>query len=308
MNKLQFLAELKSNIHMLEDEEQTDILDEYSQHVDMKVAAGMSEEEAIAEFGPVDELIEEILAAYHVKAPEKKADVFDTSAHHGLAEGGKQAIGVVTDAAKKGCSRVKEAAGNALSKTKATAARNRAGMHSDADFSAEGGFENSTAGGSGANSPAAGIGARSAKAVRGLASSAARGTTSLGDLCARLVKTCVRWCWNAFAICCALAALFGAICALFSFGFCVVLMFQGYPLIGVTIALFGGTVALAFASLLFARLIVLKRREAQTEQQTPIPNNAGSNVAASMNADTFHSQKTEPVFAGLGSTQPLSRA
>lgn len=51
---------------MLEEREQQDILDEYAQHIDMKIQNGMSEEEAIRDFGPVKELAAEILEAYHV--------------------------------------------------------------------------------------------------------------------------------------------------------------------------------------------------------------------------------------------------
>lgn len=248
MNKLQFLAELKSNIHMLEDEEQTDILDEYSQHVDMKVAAGMTEKEAIAEFGPIDELIEEILAAYHVKVPEKKA--------HPIAEGSKSVAEAAVGATKKGYSRLKDAAAGAVDKIgrKAEAASDPAGdgLNGTAGVSADSG-----AGGTGAG---AGASARpKAGWLSGLFGGLTRGTSSLWDSCVNLVKTCIRWCWNAFVACVALTMLCTAVLALFGFGFCVVLMLQGYPLIGVTIALLGGTVALTFATLLMVRLFVMKK-------------------------------------------------
>ena len=45
-----------------------DILSEYEQHIDMKVKSGLSEEEAIADFGSLPELTAEILEAYHVRA------------------------------------------------------------------------------------------------------------------------------------------------------------------------------------------------------------------------------------------------
>lgn len=52
---------------MLADEEQEDILQEYEQHIEMKIEKGLSEEEAIRDFGSVRELAGEILEAYHVK-------------------------------------------------------------------------------------------------------------------------------------------------------------------------------------------------------------------------------------------------
>ena len=67
MNKDEFLNELKSYLSILEDEEQADILEEYTQHIDMKISTGLSEAEAIRDFGNVSELAAQILEAYHVK-------------------------------------------------------------------------------------------------------------------------------------------------------------------------------------------------------------------------------------------------
>lgn len=66
MNKQDFLKELQSRICILEEAEQQDILAEYAQHIDLRTAGGLSEEEAIQDFGDPDELAAEILEAYHV--------------------------------------------------------------------------------------------------------------------------------------------------------------------------------------------------------------------------------------------------
>ncbi len=66
-NKAWFLKELQSRIAVLEDAEQQDILAEYAQHIDLRVAGGLTEEEAIQDFGDLDQLASEILEAYHVK-------------------------------------------------------------------------------------------------------------------------------------------------------------------------------------------------------------------------------------------------
>ena len=71
MNKSEFLNDLKKYLTILEDREQEDILEEYAQHIDMKLSTGLSEEEAIRDFGSVEELAAQILEAYHVK-PERK--------------------------------------------------------------------------------------------------------------------------------------------------------------------------------------------------------------------------------------------
>ena len=77
MNKEIFLKELREYLRILEDREQEDILEEYAQHIDMKMQKGLSEEEAIQDFGPIDELASQILEAYHVKTQfqEKKKSV-----------------------------------------------------------------------------------------------------------------------------------------------------------------------------------------------------------------------------------------
>ena len=61
MSKETFLEELRGYLEILEDQEQQDILEEYEQHIDIKVQNGQSEEEAIRDFGPVRELAAEIL-------------------------------------------------------------------------------------------------------------------------------------------------------------------------------------------------------------------------------------------------------
>ena len=63
MNKDKFLTELRAYLNILEKQEQEDILEEYAQHIDMKIQKGLSEEEAINDFGPVEELAAEILEA-----------------------------------------------------------------------------------------------------------------------------------------------------------------------------------------------------------------------------------------------------
>lgn len=77
MNKEMFLEKLKEYLGILEDKEQEDILAEYAQHIDMKMQKGLSEEEAIQDFGSMEELASEILEAYHVKPQfsEKKKSI-----------------------------------------------------------------------------------------------------------------------------------------------------------------------------------------------------------------------------------------
>lgn len=73
MNKKEFLEKLGEHLIVLESREQEDILDEYSQHIDMKIERGLSEEEAIRDFGSISELAAQILEAYHVNPEYEKA-------------------------------------------------------------------------------------------------------------------------------------------------------------------------------------------------------------------------------------------
>lgn len=68
MDKKTFIKELERALSVLQEDEMRDIISEYEQHIDMKVQRGLTEEEAIADFGSLPELTAEILKAYHVRA------------------------------------------------------------------------------------------------------------------------------------------------------------------------------------------------------------------------------------------------
>ena len=78
MKKEDFLRELDSRLHILNEAERKDILDEYAQHIDFKIANGLSEEDAAGDFGDIKELASEILSAYNVNLKYNKPDVADT--------------------------------------------------------------------------------------------------------------------------------------------------------------------------------------------------------------------------------------
>lgn len=67
MDKNEFLSELEKSLSVLQEDELKDIISEYEQHIDIKVEKGLTEEEAIADFGSLQELTAEILEAYHVR-------------------------------------------------------------------------------------------------------------------------------------------------------------------------------------------------------------------------------------------------
>lgn len=66
MNRTEFINKLNSRLELLKESERNDIIDEYLTHIDLKIKDGKTEAEAIADFGNLDELAQEILEAYHI--------------------------------------------------------------------------------------------------------------------------------------------------------------------------------------------------------------------------------------------------
>lgn len=74
MNKKEFLDILEKKLSILDESERTDILDEYKDTITEKVKHGQTEEEAVADFGDVDELVKEILSAYKINPDFENKD------------------------------------------------------------------------------------------------------------------------------------------------------------------------------------------------------------------------------------------
>lgn len=66
MNKKSFIKKLKNNLNVLEESEVKDIIEEYGDIIDEKIKDGKTEEEAIKDFGDINELSKEILKAYKI--------------------------------------------------------------------------------------------------------------------------------------------------------------------------------------------------------------------------------------------------
>lgn len=73
MNKAQFIAYMNKKLAVIKEVERKDIIDEYCNHIDEKVAEGMKEEDVIAGFGDIDEMVKEILDAYNIDYTHAKA-------------------------------------------------------------------------------------------------------------------------------------------------------------------------------------------------------------------------------------------
>lgn len=66
MKKEEFLKKLEKKLSILNEEERQDILNEYRNHIDKKMKDGMSEKEAVNDFGDFDTLVKDILKAYKI--------------------------------------------------------------------------------------------------------------------------------------------------------------------------------------------------------------------------------------------------
>lgn len=79
MTRFEFVNKLNGRLYLLSEDERRDIIDEYMEHIDLKMQEGKSEAEAIRDFGDIDELADEILQAYHIdssKVGERTLDIY----------------------------------------------------------------------------------------------------------------------------------------------------------------------------------------------------------------------------------------
>ena len=73
MKKEEFLKTLRKKLEILESSEVDDIISEYDEYITEKMENGATEEDAVASFGSVSELAEELLSAYKVRI-KKESD------------------------------------------------------------------------------------------------------------------------------------------------------------------------------------------------------------------------------------------
>ncbi|MBP3459730.1 MAG: DUF1700 domain-containing protein [Lachnospiraceae bacterium] len=227
MNKEEFITQLKQSINILDDQEQQYFVEEYTQHIDMKISQGMTEEEAVKEIGSIEELSKEILESYHVKTdlvenkPPKNIDcgkffgkvkVQADKIYEKIGAGCKK----MASAFKKMFAGIGNGLGRLLKKEKAedlelkeTKEKNRGGFH-----------------------------------LRNL-------IKGFFGFCGRVIRKCfyiALWCmmlmWNCFAIGCGLFGIFLMAICVFMLGVFLVMLVQGYPVIGLTIGSLGACVSI----------------------------------------------------------------
>ena len=297
MSKEAFLTELAGHLKVLEEREQQDILDEYAQHIDMKIQNGMSEEEAIGDFGPVKELAAEILEAYHVN-PEygdssRRGKIDFESAASTAEQGIRSAGGFLKKAGKKLGQWISEVCAwigkpfhrKSMGKPveQPEGAESTVGQETAADSAAS---EKSTAGYGPAASRKAYTGSEQGILGKfiGFCRDILKGCGRLIGIAARILRKLLVWilhicwdllrwgvrlCWNLFWFCGAICLALGTIAAIFCFGALLILCFQGYPLIGVTLMSLGGL--LCGGALTCAAWGLIRRKK--TEEKTAVLEN-----------------------------------
>ena len=275
MNKTEFLNELEKKIRVLNKEEINDILAEYSQHIDMRMESGLSEDEAIKDFGDMDELAAEILEAYHVN-PEFDKELNDKQEGIGkkaeaLAEEITSSVGgplkklflkckelilrffnwikqfvskikssekivfINTMKKKKAEEQPAEADGEVLEKTDTKAEKKKRTLFKKSEKKKEN--------------------------TKDIKAAAGRQIKKTKGRCRRLIGGFIALCVSVVAILCLIPTTIAMLFAVFGLGISVVMIFTGYPMAGIFVMLLGASVASIALWLLLASFVGIRRKK-----------------------------------------------
>jgi hypothetical protein len=251
MTKEEFLKQLKESIHVLDDQEQQYFVEEYTQHIDMKMSQGMTEDEAVREIGSIDELSKEILESYHVKAdfaentPQKKLN------YGKICGKVKRQTDKIYGKIAAGCKKIANSCKNAL-----TGVIKRKRKPESAEVESTESMETEI---------------RKMPRGRRIISGFIRLLKGLMALCGKLLRKgvyIVLWgllfCWNVCAILCGLFGIFLTAITVFLIGIFLVMAVQGYPTVGLMVASIGATVLLGTITVLCFILTRWKTNKEET--------------------------------------------
>ena len=264
MNKEEFITHLKKSISILDDSEQQYFVEEYTQHIDMKMSQGMSEEEAVKEMGPVEELSKEILESYHVKInalEDQKAKSVDYKKFFGKIKSQADKIyGKMAAGCKKTASGIKKLLTALKDLCRKPFKRNQ-NENVTEEISESAGISENT--GALAN---AGVSSREGTAfaerkqggffrgigrmikgffrgIKELVKGCFRGMTWLAGRCFYIALWCMLIMWNAFCIGVGIIGIFFTAVFVFLMGLFLVMLTQGYPTAGFTLCALGASVS-----------------------------------------------------------------
>ncbi len=234
MTKREFLKELEDRLQMLDEKERKDMIEEYSQHISMCMKSGMKEE-AIEDFGDMDDLIAEILEAYHLD-PEYEVKSRERSGKTGIVDL------LPKDFFKK--------------KTKIAKAGNKSNVNDENNKS----------------NPRKN---RRVEGTKRFKEEQGRKIENITSKAVKTSSNAVSWSWDKIKkfffifikivlVFLALPAVFFDLAGLFGLGILGVMAFQGYPVIGCVIIAFGAVLSMT-AYILFLFTYVLGGREQKHE-------------------------------------------
>lgn len=259
MHKDLFLKELQTRIRILAEAEQQDILDEYAQHIDLQLAQGLSEDAAIADFGSLDDLAAEILEAYHVNPAATKQI---------LMPSGVRVVSVPDP--RPGLKRAGTATANCFRRMGGAIARffRRVGNGGARLFRSCGAwlaapFRPKDGAAKPPKEKKERVPMESKHLLQRTGAAVRRFFRALG----RLIVFLARLAWNLLLLLAATPLVLAGIFLLVCVGTLVVLLFQGYPLAGVTLCCVGGVLCCGSILVLGSGLRV--RRAAPQDQQPP---------------------------------------
>lgn len=259
MDKKTFLEELRKSLRVLKDEEVQDIISEYEQHIDLKVEKGLTVKQAIDDFGNVKILAAEILEGYHVKTEfdfmqeniVPKPNLVSNGQE--IAKTSVKTLFAWINMIWRGIFNSFRWCGKVMMspliwlKSKMSCKERE---HDDVidPFKQYSHFKNWLV-----------------QKMKGFGSMIFR---LLGQL-VNMSLWCVRICWNCFVTGAALSiGVFGLMC-LFAVGIFAVLLFQGYPVIGVTIGCLGLVVCM-FAVTVFVWTLIWKSPKGEIKEEISI--------------------------------------
>ncbi len=276
MNKDNFLKELGKHLAILESSEQADILGEYSQHIDIKISNGLSEEEATRDFGSVSELAAEILEAYHVNPEYQKVRSAKYIPNIEKAtEEGKKAYGSIVRLLKWLSQKCKTVGASILKLIKALfrsiasipsipgKLHNKIKERKSVAYDINADDVNST------NTVTNNMNVKSTKSKRspnpviGFVKRCFYSLKHLLKLSFIFIYKCLYWCiklaWNAFLL---FISIFSGMCtlvSLFVFALMITLIFQGYPVKGLTLIMMGTVACSGSFTVFCASFLPFKR-------------------------------------------------
>lgn len=262
MKKEAFISTLKKYLSVLEEKEIQDIIEEYEQHIDMKMQKGLSEEDAIADFGDLKELCAGILEAYHVKADYKEKKNLDFTK---VKEESKKATGKATNVLEKAV----QGFGNAVKKIVYMIGKVLCAVGTGIRFLFSSiirfitaPFDKIRNRTTNKKSPHLQDENKENMILSGLGTAFLKVAGGIG----RFFGFCKKTLWNFLWIIIGTVATVGTLCIIFMFGLATVLLFMGYPMIGIEIVIIGlgliGSTVMIFS---FSMIRKRKKKEEKTD-------------------------------------------